>query len=31
MANYIAISLIENVIDELWREGMKSQYVGNII
>ena len=26
MVNYIEISLIENVIDELWREGGDSQY-----
>ena len=29
MVNYIEISLIENVIDELWREGGDSQYYGN--
>jgi len=29
MANYIEISYIENVIDELWREGENSQYFGS--
>ncbi len=30
MVNYIEISLIENVIDELWREGGDSRNVGNL-